>query len=92
MDDSYGSVSRLLDMTYDVIKTWNIPTQNCVLSHVTTQMKCMQSGSPVGLVFQSLAGSQKGNDSFGISVGMLDEAYDTGQEILLPERSQLHVL
>ena len=40
VDDSYGSVARLLDMTYDVIKTWNIPTQNCVLSHVTTQMKC----------------------------------------------------
>ncbi|MCI0550333.1 MAG: ethanolamine ammonia-lyase subunit EutB, partial [Anaerolineae bacterium] len=39
VDDSYGSVSRLLDMSYDVIKTWNIPTQNCVLSHVTTQMK-----------------------------------------------------
>ncbi|MDQ3006368.1 MAG: ethanolamine ammonia-lyase subunit EutB, partial [Chloroflexota bacterium] len=76
VDDSYGSVARLLDMTYDVIKTWNIPTQNCLLSHVTTQMKCMQSGSPVGLVFQSLAGSQKGNDSFGISVGMIDEAYE----------------
>ncbi len=49
VDDSYGSVARLLDMTYDVIKTWNIPTQNCLLSHVTTQMKCMESGSPVGL-------------------------------------------
>ncbi len=44
VDDSYGSVARLLDMTYDVIKTWEIPTQNCVLAHVTTQMKCMQSG------------------------------------------------
>jgi ethanolamine ammonia-lyase large subunit len=74
-DDSYSSVSRLLDMTYEIIKTWIIPTQNCVLAHVTTQMKCMESGSPVGLVFQSICGSQKGNDSFGISVGMLDEAY-----------------
>src|SRR5689334_15584820 len=80
VDDSYGSVSRLLDMSYDVIKTWNIPTQNCVLSHVTTQMKCLQSGSPVGLVFQSLAGSQKGNESFGISVGMLDEAYEIAKK------------
>ncbi|MFO7631398.1 MAG: ethanolamine ammonia-lyase subunit EutB [Caldilinea sp.] len=74
VDDSYSSVARLLDMTYDVIQTWEIPTQNCILSHVTTQMKCMESGSPVGLVFQSIAGSQKGNESFGISVGMLDEA------------------
>ena len=84
VDDSYSSVARLLDMTYDVIKTWNIPTQNCVLAHVTTQMKCMQSGSPVGLVFQSLSGSQKGNDSFGISVGMLDEAYTLAKKYCFP--------
>jgi ethanolamine ammonia-lyase large subunit len=73
-DDSYTSVARLLDMAYDVVKTWEIPTQTCVLSHVTTQMRCLQSGSPVGLVFQSICGSEKGNASFGISVGMLDEA------------------
>jgi len=84
VDDSYGSVARLLDMTYDIIKTWNIPTQNCLLAHVTTQMKCMQSGSPVGLVFQSLAGSQKGNDSFGISVGMIDEAYEMAKKYCFP--------
>ncbi|MBP7691499.1 MAG: ethanolamine ammonia-lyase subunit EutB, partial [Anaerolineales bacterium] len=74
VDDSYSSVARLLEMTYDIIQTWRIPTQNCVLAHVTTQMKCLQAGAPVGLLFQSLAGSQKGNESFGISVGMLDEA------------------
>ncbi|MEO8354468.1 MAG: ethanolamine ammonia-lyase subunit EutB [Chloroflexota bacterium] len=85
VDDSYGSVSRLLDMTYDVIKTWNIPTQNCVLAHVTTQMKCMESGSPVGLVFQSLSGSQKGNDSFGISVGMIDEAHALAKKHCFPK-------
>ena len=85
VDDSYSSVARLLDMTYDVIKTWNIPTQNCVLAHVTTQMKCMESGSPVGLVFQSIAGSQKGNDSFGISVGMLDEAYALAKKHCFPK-------
>jgi ethanolamine ammonia-lyase large subunit len=85
VDDSYSSVSRLLDMTYDVIKTWNIPTQNCVLSHVTTQMKCMESGSPIGLVFQSISGSQKGNDSFGISVGMLDEASALAKKHCFPK-------
>lgn len=84
VDDSYSSVARLLDMTYDVIKTWQIPTQNCVLAHVTTQMKCLQSGSPVGLVFQSIAGSQKGNDSFGISVDMLDEAYALAKKYCFP--------
>jgi ethanolamine ammonia-lyase large subunit len=84
VDDSYGSVARLLDMSYDVIRTWNIPTQNCVLAHVTTMMKCLQNGSPVGLVFQSLAGSQKGNESFGISVGMLDEAYSLAKKHCYP--------
>ncbi len=84
VDDSYSSVARLLEMTYDIIKTWAIPTQNCVLSHVTTQMKCLQNGVPVGLVFQSLAGSQKGNDSFGISVGMIDEANALAKKYCFP--------
>ena len=84
VDDSYGSVARLLEMTYGIIQDWGIPTQNCVLAHVTTQMKCLQSGSPVGLIFQSIAGSQKGNDSFGISVGMLDEAYALAKKYCFP--------
>ncbi|HEY9087626.1 MAG TPA: ethanolamine ammonia-lyase subunit EutB [Anaerolineaceae bacterium] len=83
-DDSYSSVSRLLDMTYEVIRDWEIPTQNCVLAHVTTQMQCMKAGSPVGLVFQSICGSQKGNESFGISVGMLDEAYAMAKKYCFP--------
>ena len=80
VDDSLGSVMRLLEMTYDVIQTWEIPTQNCVLAHVTTQMEAMKRGAPVGMVFQSLAGSQKGNESFGIDVGMLDEAYEMARK------------
>ncbi len=80
VDDSLGSVMRLLDMTYDVIQKWEIPTQNCVLAHVTTQMEAMKRGAPVGMVFQSLAGSQKGNESFGIDVGMLDEAYEMAKK------------
>lgn len=84
-DDSYGSVARLLEMTYEIIKDWEIPTQNCVLAHVTTQMQCLKNGSPVGLVFQSICGSQKGNESFGISVGMLDEAYDLAKKYCFPK-------
>lgn len=83
-DDSYASVSRLLDMTYGIIKDWEIPTQNCVLAHVATQMKCMKAGSPIGLVFQSISGSQKGCESFGISVGMLDEAYELAKKHCFP--------
>jgi ethanolamine ammonia-lyase large subunit len=79
-DDTVGSVSRLLEMTYDVIQRWEIPTQNCVLAHVTTQMEAMRQGAPVGLVFQSLAGSQKAMEAFGVSVGMMDEAYALAQK------------
>jgi ethanolamine ammonia-lyase large subunit len=84
VDDSYGSVARLLEMTYGVIREWSIPTQSCVLAHVTTQMQCLRQGVPVGLVFQSIAGSQKGNESFGISVGLLDEAYALAQKHCYP--------
>ena len=83
-DDSPDSVARLLDMTYGVIKTWDIPAQNCVLAHVTTQMQCLQSGSPTGLLFQSIAGSQKANESFGISVGLLDEACALARKYCFP--------
>lgn len=79
-DDTVGSVSRLLEMTKDVIDRWEIPTQNCVLAHVTTQMECLRKGAPVGLVFQSLAGSQKAMESFGISVGLMDEAYELAKK------------
>lgn len=75
VDDSLESVKRILNTFNDYIEEWEIPTQHCVLSHVTTQMKAMEEGTPLGLVFQSIAGSQKANEAFGISVDMLDEAY-----------------
>ncbi|MFP4312009.1 MAG: ethanolamine ammonia-lyase subunit EutB [Nitriliruptoraceae bacterium] len=78
-DDSLGSVARLLEMTQEVIDRWEIPTQNCVLSHITTQMEALKRGAPVGLLFQSIAGSQKANESFGIDVDLLDEAYELGK-------------
>lgn len=80
VDDSLGSVMRLLEMTYDIIQKWEIPTQNCVLAHVTTQMEAMRRGAPVGLVFQSLAGSQKANEAFGVTVAMMDEAYEMAKK------------
>ena len=79
-DDSVSSVARLLEMTYEIIQRWEIPTQNCLLAHVTTQVEAMRKGAPVGLVFQSIAGSQKANEAFGVDVGMLDEAYALAQK------------
>ena len=58
----------------DLIETYEIPTQACVLSHITTTMELIQQGFPVDLVFQSIAGSEAANKSFGVDLGMLREA------------------
>jgi ethanolamine ammonia-lyase large subunit len=95
-NDSVESVSRLLHMTHDFIQKWEIPTQNCVLAHITTQMQALRKGAPIGLMFQSLAGTQAANDEFGVSKEILDEAYDlmktfgtsTGPNLLYFETGQ----
>ncbi|MDR1852877.1 MAG: ethanolamine ammonia-lyase subunit EutB [Propionibacteriaceae bacterium] len=74
VDDSLASVARLLHMFADFTEQWKIPTQNCVLAHVTTQMEAIKQGAPSDLIFQSIAGSQKGNEAFGITGAMLAEA------------------
>jgi ethanolamine ammonia-lyase large subunit len=73
--DSVRSCVDLLEMLGRIIEDYEIPTQACVLSHVTTQMEAMRQGAPVDLVFQSIAGTQKANENFGISLSMLDEAH-----------------
>jgi ethanolamine ammonia-lyase large subunit len=73
--DTVQSVSVVLHALDQFVQAWQIPTQTCVLAHVTTMMRCAEAGAPFGLLFQSLAGTQPANDSFGISVAMLDEAY-----------------
>ncbi len=74
--DSVGTTTQILEATHEFIETWNVPTQNCSLSHVTTQMDAIREGAPADLVFQSLAGTEAGNDEFGIDVDLMDEAYD----------------
>jgi len=74
--DEVESVSRLYWALYEFIEKWKIPAQHAVLAHVTTQMKCIRQGAPVGVVFQSLGGTQKANEAFGINVEMLDEAHE----------------
>lgn len=75
VEDNVETVVRLLDMVKSFMVQWEVPTQNCVLAHVTTQMKAIERGAPVDLVFQSIAGTQKANEAFGISREMLDEAF-----------------
>jgi ethanolamine ammonia-lyase large subunit len=70
-----GGLVRLLD---DVIARLAIPTQSCVLAHVTTTLRLIEQGFPVDLVFQSIAGTEAANRSFGIDLAILRQAHDAG--------------
>lgn len=72
--DSVESVDRLLAVLDDLIRRFEIPTQSCVLAHVTTTLKAIERSAPVDLVFQSIAGTEAANRSFGIDLALLDEA------------------
>ena len=72
--DSVERLSQILKLFEEVKQQWQIPTQICVLGHVTTQMQALEAGTPMDLVFQSIAGSQKGNEAFGISGDLLEQA------------------
>ncbi|MCO5172199.1 MAG: ethanolamine ammonia-lyase subunit EutB [Planctomycetes bacterium] len=72
--DSVERCYELLSATKDLMRRHDVPTQNCVLAHVTIQMQALERGAPMDLMFQSIAGSQKANKGFGIDVKLLDEA------------------
>src|SRR6201994_223313 len=73
-----GGLVRLLD---DIIARLQIPTQSCVLSHVTTTLRLIEQRAPVDLIFQSIAGTQGANRSFGIDLALLREAHEAGMSL-----------
>src|SRR5205807_3639219 len=79
--DSVAIVEKLLHMLDRIREAYAIPTQICVLAHVTTQIEAMRRGAPVDLVFQSIAGTEAANASFGVSLAMLDEAHAAAREL-----------
>ena len=74
--DDVASCKKILDATHQFIVDWRIPTQNCCLAHVTTQMKALEAGAKLHLMFQSLCGSEKGLRAFGVTLPILREAWD----------------
>jgi ethanolamine ammonia-lyase large subunit len=74
--DQVSTTCTLLHLMDELIHRYEIPTQSCVLAHVTTQLRAIEQGAPVDLVFQSIAGSQAANRSFGIDLALLAEARD----------------
>lgn len=73
-----GELSRLMD---GLIQRFEIPTQSCVLTHVTSAIALIERGAPVDLVFQSIAGTQAANASFGVTLALLREGLDAGRSL-----------
>jgi len=74
--DTASSTAEILRAVDELLRRNEVPTQHCVLSHVTVQMKALELGCPMDLMFQSLAGTEDANKAFGISIALLDEAWE----------------
>ncbi len=79
--EDVGSVSTILHLLDRFRQQYEIPTQICVLAHVTTQQRAMDGGAPVDLLFQSIGGTEALNRSFGVSLSLLDEAWQQTLEL-----------
>ena len=79
--DDAASVTTLLRMIDGIRQRYEMPVQSCVLAHVSTQMDAMRQGAPLDLLFQSIAGSEKANASFGVSLGLLAEGEAMAREL-----------
>ncbi len=73
-DDSIGTTTEIMQRTHEFVRRWGIPTQTCVLAHIGTQMQAVEAGAPVSVLFQSIAGTQGTNNSFGVDASLLDDA------------------
>jgi ethanolamine ammonia-lyase large subunit len=82
--DAVESVSAILHALNRLIEAYKIPTQACCLAHISTQLKAMERGAPLDLLFQSVAGTQKANESFGVTLEMLRE----GRERVLEQHQR----
>jgi ethanolamine ammonia-lyase large subunit len=74
--DSLQAVHTLLKLLDEMIRRYEIPTQSCVLAHVTHSIKAIETGAPLDLIFQSIGGTEATNSSFGINLSVLREAQD----------------
>jgi ethanolamine ammonia-lyase large subunit len=79
--DSVQGTTSLLHMLSEIVERYAIPTQTCVLAHLTTTMRCLENGAPIDLFFQSIGGTQATNESFGVSLALLKEAHDAARTL-----------
>ncbi|HTF64829.1 MAG TPA: ethanolamine ammonia-lyase subunit EutB [Edaphobacter sp.] len=86
--DNVVSTVKLLRLIDSIRQRYLIPTQSCVLAHLTTQLAALEQGAPVDLVFQSIAGTERANTSFGINLALLTEANQAASELRRGEVGQ----
>ncbi|GAB3251205.1 ethanolamine ammonia-lyase subunit EutB [Larkinella harenae] len=79
--DHVRTVMRLVEMMDQIRQRFDIPTQSCVLSHITTTLQAIEQGAPVDLVFQSIGGTEAVNASFGVDLALLREGFDAGRSL-----------
>ena len=85
VEDNIENFTKITHALHELVHKYTIPTQTCVLAHVTTQMQALEKGVPIDMVFQSLAGTESANSTFGITVAMLDEAYEMAQRLCVSQ-------
>jgi ethanolamine ammonia-lyase large subunit len=79
--DNPSTVTRLLHMIDSFRRRFDIPTQSCVLAHITTQIAALEQDAPLDLLFQSIAGTEAANTSFGINLALLKEGHEAAQSM-----------
>ncbi len=77
--DSIRAMIEIVSLLDDVIERFSIPTQSCVLTHVTNSIAAIEAGAPIDLVFQSIAGTERANKSFGVNLALIAEAEEAAQ-------------
>ncbi len=81
VSDNPATVTNLLHLIDHARQRFAIPTQSCVLAHITTQMQAIRQGAPLDLLFQSVGGTQATNTSFGVDLALLDEAHKMARSL-----------
>ncbi|MBB5345496.1 ethanolamine ammonia-lyase subunit EutB [Tunturibacter empetritectus] len=81
VSDNVATLTNLLHLIDHIRRRYEIPTQSCVLAHLTTQMQAMQQGAPLDLLFQSIGGTEATNTSFGINLALLEEAHQQARSL-----------
>ncbi|KAB3525600.1 ethanolamine ammonia-lyase subunit EutB [Alkaliphilus serpentinus] len=76
VEDTIENTKRIMEAINEFMVEWRIPTQTCVLSHISTQMEAIKRGAPVSVLFQSVAGTEAANKAFGINKDLIQEAFE----------------